>query len=407
MVIVLSAGTLTEPLFALLLTGAVLFYLRGRYYVSALCMSLLPLARLEGVLFLGIWLLLLVRQRQLKAAACLFVFPLLVNVAGFLSTGELLYVWRFNPYGSGGGEPQNWLRYAPLFPAVTGPVLLPLVTVGILGSIRDPARRLVAGVAVVLVVFYFYAYARGVIADPGSAQLFLLRFFVTGAPLFAVLGAVGVHLLLETDRRAAPPPLLLAFAIAQAAAITVWMGAPGSPVGRFHLVAAWLVGATAVGRTMVGRRRVVSVAFVSVALAIGLAFLVRWTPIRADVSPVTETWTEIAAWFRTSEWSERNVVAVHPGFWMAAERDPYVMPHAAGMKVLFELDLADLVRQSPRGTVVIWDSHLFASRGVPEDALRPPQLRLLHAVATSDDPRDPLFSRGQRAFRVAVYEKVQ
>jgi len=48
----LASSTLTEPLFCLLLATATLFYVRGHFLRSALCMSILPLARVEGFVFL-------------------------------------------------------------------------------------------------------------------------------------------------------------------------------------------------------------------------------------------------------------------------------------------------------------------------------------------------------------------
>ncbi len=407
----LSFGTLTEPLFATVLAGAALLYIRRQFAASALCISVLPLARLEGAVFLPLWLLLLAWRREWKAAALVFVFPFVVNTAGFLSTGEPLYLWHFNPYGTGQGtsfHAHYWSDYAWYWPAVTGPVLLPLLTLGATGGLGRGPRRFVVGLALSVVGLYFAVYARGLIGRVGTGNLsFLLRFLTGAAPLLGVVAALGVENVLAATGRPAWRRAILAIAVGQAVLVTLWYPGEAGVVGRLHIVMAWLAAVTAVvsalelkpaARGWLGR------AFVSAALLIGIAYVARWPPI---VYPAASNRAnaEVAEWVLRGGWQERGIIAMAPGFWLSSGLDPYAMPHAGGFQMFISTP-RELVRSSAPGTIVVWDSHQAANR-VPLEMLQSPDFREIHAVSTSDDPADPLFRAGEQPFQVMVFEKIR
>jgi hypothetical protein len=399
--LLLSGGALTEPLFSALLAASVLFYLRDEFFKSALCMSVLPLARLEGVLFLAIWPFLLFARGQWKPAASLLVIPLLVNGAGFLVTGEPLYLWRYFPYGTGGGlslRAQPW-AYAAAWPTVTGPALLPLITAGVLGGL-GPRKRLVTGLAFVLVLFYNAMYATSRVGGLSNSALFILRFLVGCAPLLGVLAALGVHCLFR--RR----PVLFGAVIVQALLISWWYSTPASSVGRLDVLAAWMV-ALAAGNAMRGRgetRLPLQRAFVALALLISIGSIVRWWKPSSTVEPAELIWSDIGSSFRAGQWNGRNIVAANASFWIASGKDPYAMPGEGGFQGMSGNKLPELILSSPPGTIVVWDSHYMAR--IPRELFNPLQFRIIRTLATSDDPHDRLFRGDTHKFGVIVLEKI-
>ncbi len=405
--VLLSVGTLTEPLFSLLLAASVLFYLRDNFVKSALCMSLLPMARLEGFAFIALWTLLLLWRGRWKAAACLAVFPLLVNTAGFLASGEPLFLLRYNPYGTGGGVPSNpwmWWDYVVRWPTVTGPLLLPLITLGLLCAV-EIRKWLVSAVTAALVGLYFVAYTRGAAADITKDQVIALRLFVSAAPLLGVLATQGIHYLFAHSQSRTRRVILPLVGL-QALMFTWWWAMPGSYLGRLHLVTTWLVVLAVVGRAALSSprlRSVVETGFIGLALLIAGVHLVRWWPLQGPPSVVDVMLSDTADWFQSSDWKGRPVVAITPRFWMRSRKDPYETSYAVGYKA-FGRGYEDLVREAAPGTVIVWDTQRFS--GVPLDAFSPREFRVIRSFSTSDDPEDRYFHRGQAPFRVVVFEKV-
>ncbi len=93
-----SISGLTEPLFGLVLSGAVLLIVNGKFKAGALLVSFLPFVRTEGFLLLPLFGVLLLYRRQWAAVLLVGAGTLLYSIIGGIAKGDFLWVIHNNPY---------------------------------------------------------------------------------------------------------------------------------------------------------------------------------------------------------------------------------------------------------------------------------------------------------------------
>ncbi|HEY2931123.1 MAG TPA: hypothetical protein VGK99_05205 [Acidobacteriota bacterium] len=412
----LSYGTLTEPLFGLLLAGGALLYMRGKFLSSALVISLLPAARIEGFVFLGFWFLMLVWRRKFRVTPFLLFFPLLWNIAGMAVTGDPFYLWSYNPYWAATRNlswGHRWFDYFLYWPTVVGPAVLPLLTLGLLSGLLSRRNRLICALALIYVALQVGVYASGMLGYIDSNEAFYLRFFAGVAPLLGVIAAQGEEILFEMGQRyfglSWKRPTLYGFFIVvillQTACMTAWHLMPGSPVSRFHLVASWMVSGIAVMQSRWSWKLGRTLASVTL-LLLSLASLARW--VKPDNLRATDwIWADVGGWFTRGDLRTRPVIVLYPSFWLAVQRDPFDLSGLDSFYVANGYrDLETSLPMTSPGTIVLWDSHFFGrdARIFP-DFFRPNQFRILRYCETSKDPRDRFFQGNEAPFQVVVYER--
>ena len=124
---------LTEPLFGLILVGAVALAMTDRPVWSAALIAWLPFVRSEGALLLGLWLVYLAWNRHWRAIPLLLTGFIVYSVVGGVVNGDFGWLVTQNPYGFhsqyGSGR---WLHFLEHLPTLLGWALLAWVLVGIL-----------------------------------------------------------------------------------------------------------------------------------------------------------------------------------------------------------------------------------------------------------------------------------
>ncbi|MBH8570686.1 hypothetical protein KB206_17470 [Microvirga sp. STS02] len=200
---------LTEPLFGLVLVGAVWLAVAGRPGWSAAAVSFLPFARSEGFILIGLWVVYLAWQRQWRSLPLVLLGYVLYTAIGAVAFGELGWVFGHNPYGTisayGHGE---WSHFLRNIPNLLGWVLTVLFGLGGARMVRDlgqPARRelplfpaellLIYGSITVFVAAHTIFWAMGLFNSAGLA-----RVLAGIAPLAAVVALNGLALLTEWAR---------------------------------------------------------------------------------------------------------------------------------------------------------------------------------------------------------------
>lgn len=416
----LSFGTLTEPLFGLLLAAATLFYLRNRFIASALCMSALPLARAEGALFAAAWFVLLLKERQMKAVLCLAMFPALWVAASFAISGDPLFILNSNPYLHVNAYPESagadlatklshWSDYFVRWPDITGPVLLPLVSLALIVGI---ARR----GAIIPVVAIAYFVVQTIIMMTGRLGFFsdfneslYPRFFVSIAPLLGAIAAQAVdYIFVELPEAGSKGAAFVAVAVVQTFAFTWWYLQPLSRLGRLHIVVVWAVGAMAVAAVVSKRRltALTSTTWIVVTLAVGVSYLARWTA-PYHLYPSDRLCIAAAKWLTTSPLRDRPLIVLHPSFWLGSERDPF---DKSGLEA-FQLaggddNLRASIRSVPDGAVIAWDSLFFVKHArLPLESLDPNIFHTVDTASTSGNPADPFYRDGENPFTFVLLEK--
>ena len=192
---------LTEPLFGLVLVGAVALAVTGRPGWSAALISLLPFVRSEGFMLIGIWVVYLAWERQWRFLPLLLLGYAVFSAVGAVVLGDLGWVFGHNPYATvsvyGHGD---WDHFWIHLPYLLGRVLWALALIGagrmLLDCFRPERRRaplfraelfLIYGSIVVFVGAHTIFWAKGLFNSFG-----LTRVLTVTAPLFAVAALSGL-----------------------------------------------------------------------------------------------------------------------------------------------------------------------------------------------------------------------
>ncbi len=192
---------LTEPLFGLVLVGAVVLAAHNKYSWSALTVSWLPFVRSEGFVLLGLWGVYLLWQRQWKALPLLGLGYGVYSLVGGVFLGNFGWVFSSNPYlvnsqyGSG-----KWVHFLEHIPTLLGWIPTALVLLGGVVMASRMLRRsfwshslfrtellLLYGNIAVFMLFHSAAWALGLFSSFGMTRVLTVL-----APLFAVVSLAGL-----------------------------------------------------------------------------------------------------------------------------------------------------------------------------------------------------------------------
>ena len=192
------SDTMTEPLFATVLSAALLAHFSGRQLLGAVLASLLIGARPEGAFVAFVWGLMMLGNLSLgKSIITRGMWSLLLAVglvswvlAAWAISGDPLYIknnwppdWTAGGAAYGKGPPWEYLMR---FPEIAGPLLMIPVVAGLWKVLRSPGMWLVA--ALFLFTFAMHSVMRvfGLFGSAGYA-----RYFSAFAPCLAIAGCVG------------------------------------------------------------------------------------------------------------------------------------------------------------------------------------------------------------------------
>ena len=219
------SDTMTEPLFAVVLSAALYAHYSGRRILGAVLASLLIGTRPEGAFAALVWGLMMLgspahgKNIVARGTASLVLATGLLGwvLVSWALSGDPLYIKHNWPpdWTAGGaayGKGPIW-EYVLRFPEIAGPLLMVPVAVGLWRTARQPGWRLVA--ALFLVTFGLHSVMRvfGLFGSAGYA-----RYFSGFAPCLAIAGCVGWNWLCQWkpvvfNRRVWSAVILLSFLI--------------------------------------------------------------------------------------------------------------------------------------------------------------------------------------------------
>ena len=355
---------LTEPLFGLVLVGAVALAITNRPSWSAALISWLPFVRSEGFILIGIWVVYLAWRRQWRSLPLVLLGYAVYSAVGAVALGEPGWVFARNPYATvsvyGHG---NWNHFLVSLPGMLGWVLAVLAALGGVRMLRDClrlARRqeplfsaeilLVYGSITVFILAHTIFWAKGLFNSFG-----LTRVLDVTAPLFAVVALNGLAWLME------------------------------------------------LGRSAEARRRIRIGATVAVVafLFTGARNAFRWQ--RDFVRPPDQVVADnAAAWMRQQyDLSARPIAYEFPYVAMATDNDPFdYTAHPASAA-----GWAPQPDQLPIGTLLVWDDWFARTESRLDLAQLRTDARFRERYQTAL-PRNP--SRPERdTTRIVVFERVK
>lgn len=196
-----SLTALTEPIFGLTLIGSYYLLLTKRYNLAALVIGLSLLGRIEGALFILIWICFFCAQQVSRKQKVLFIglatLPGIIwNLLGFLVSGRILYIVQSGypsergVYGFG-----SWVHYFYGL-LVQEPLLLVLIVLSV-GSLLGLLwrRQFLAALPAISFGLFFLAqvvfWRLGMFGTAG-----LMRYFIGVMP-FLVIAAFQSWKLIE------------------------------------------------------------------------------------------------------------------------------------------------------------------------------------------------------------------
>ncbi|MEP7273006.1 MAG: hypothetical protein ABI882_16015 [Acidobacteriota bacterium] len=195
---IISADTMTEPVFGLIFVTALRLHYLGRIRTGMLLASLLILARPEGF-FLGVlWAFWVLKDsrverswwRRIPTLALLATGSLVWWLAALLVTGDpafILHNWPSNwpltgtIYGSG-----SWSSFLIRLPEIVGPLLIPTFLAGLWTLLRRSESREITSTFLLFFALHTVMRKFGLLGSAGYP-----RYFVAISPAIAVITLVG------------------------------------------------------------------------------------------------------------------------------------------------------------------------------------------------------------------------
>lgn len=188
---------MTEPLAACIIVAGVYLYLSKRYLPFVLIGSLLPLARAELVILLGLWAVGLIIHKQWKYIPLLGLGVLLWSLLALVIKGDFFYILNetlFKETGENRYGNSEFTTYLSRYFYVIGPVVFYYFIIGLLASIKLKRIDLMVFTQFVVGFAIYTLFAWKI--NLGHSAAFL-RNLIPLSPLVAIIALVGFNYLID------------------------------------------------------------------------------------------------------------------------------------------------------------------------------------------------------------------
>lgn len=346
----LSFRTYSELISSLLLIAAVYFHHNQKYFVSSLLLSYGTMIRQEFIIIAALYGLYLLVQKRIAAAASLAIFPLLTNLAGFLATGDLLYLYT-STLKTGATYESNYPKqgfehYFLMAPTIFGLLALSLLILYIALIVfkkEKPAYFLIVPAAT---YFLLHCLFNTQSLTMGASTGGNLRYMIVIAPIVAVLGNLAIERFMKMEDRSKA----LFFFIPYLVAISIWTTYAHNNVvlqSDVRDMAPLMLGLVAVGGIMLFRSPRAVLGFLSIC-SIGFALIVV-QPLRLSTEDTQIK--EAAHWAQQNQIESQHVLVNHSVFF-------YFYGKSAGRFSNGSVSIdSQTIAQAPVGSYILWDSH--------------------------------------------------
>jgi hypothetical protein len=343
-----SFSALCEPLAALLLASSFHLLETKRMRASALVIGVLPLTRVELAPLLVLWVIRFARSRSWGAIALLPWAVVLWNAAGFIHTGDPMFLWnRIFVDEERTYEATKFAHYLEGYIHVIGPAVFGLSLVGAAHAIRR--KEWMIPVVGTIAAIGIYTWLASVSSAGQSAGR--LRYLVSISPFFALLALRGFRACYVS-----PPEWFSVAMLAIAAAVCgiflsrelvngVSLGGAPDYV-NFYLLLVLLGVAT--WRFAPRGMRTPRPIWATLVIVIVLISTFRHGPIIA-LTPERRIMHAAADWYLEQGLADRVTVCNHVWFSARAEID-VLDPERL---FLNEKNLAEV----PAGSIAVWEPH--------------------------------------------------
>ncbi len=192
----ISISTLSEMMFCFFLIFSIFLFYSGRYLFSTITISLLPIVRQEGLLFLAIWFIFLLIKNRIKYAFLLFIPAFSWAVLNYFILGHLPFFTFMYVTSISKDIPVQLLPAAIKFLFTLGYPALFLFLLGLIISLRKRENFLILVCFLVPFVAQIILNQVGFICFPGKPSA-KMRFMVPYVPLITIFVLVAIKTVIQ------------------------------------------------------------------------------------------------------------------------------------------------------------------------------------------------------------------
>ena len=339
----------SEIISALLLTLAVLLHLKNRYLLTALVLTYLTLIRQEFYIFITLYGIYMLFKKQWIAFILLGIGPVIYNVWGWISTGDMLYL--INSVLSTGE------RYSSAYPRqgfdhyflMSNVIFGPAVVLGVVYAVSLWVRKRVQPLWIVAIpfglFFLMHALFNMQLIEIGSATGGNLRYMIVIAPMGAILANQAFENAEFLKRESIMKTVVSVIVVLTGLFMTYehnnimlldqrdWI-----PLIMMVLLAGALWFATTP-----------KVMILAVSILLGLNLVLQVKPIQRSAED--KIVNRVASWMEKTNALKRPILSNHTLLNYFLDRTKHEFP------VSNQSITQKTVANAPTGTLIIWDSH--------------------------------------------------
>jgi hypothetical protein len=346
----LSFRTYSEPLSALLLIAVLYFHFDDKKILASGLLSYGTMIRQEFFVILAVYGVYLLVKRDFFAVAMAAVFPLLTNLAGYLATGDILYLYtstvKTGAVYEGNYPKQGFAHYFLMSPTIFGLLALTLLMTYValvLIKKEKPNYFLIVPSAIYFLLHcLFNTQSLSVGASTGGN----LRYLIVIAPVFAVMGALAAEKIVKMEKRANLLYVLVPFVLA----VGIWTTFEHNNVVLSPDVrdaVPLLLAAVSVVAVMTIRSNRMMFMFIASASIVFAYIVVKPLRMSTEDAQVKAS----AEWAKGQQIENTPVLVNHTVFFYFYGKSGNRFAHGSA-----SID-SETVTKAPVGSYIFWDSH--------------------------------------------------
>ncbi|RPI14087.1 MAG: hypothetical protein EHM58_17220 [Ignavibacteriae bacterium] len=396
LVLQLSFRNYAEIFTGLLLVLTLYFYYKENYILSALLCGLSFTARQEAALLAVVLAIFFIIEKKYLPVLFLGVFPLLLNLLGYLHTGDILWAWT-QMQGLGElnmGVNRSFFHYFGVFIYITGPIAFALFILGLFAPYvnKEKFKTFYKKESLIyiffFIVFLFQCYLVEKGTNPGS-----WRYILQVSPFVSLIALIGFNQLSEKNIK----NFVIGTLIAVNLVILVFFSKEGtglviSDTTEFSKLMVTLLFTAGAFYYVISAKvsKVHQLVIFTAIVTIGYTFI---SEKPKQQTPENIAVNNIADWYKQNKNNSPEVLYNHS---LVLFYGDITGPEKQNFKILNMKSL----EEAPKGSLVLWDSHYSFRPEYKNDTKleflqNNPNYKLLNQISSAD-----------RRFAAFIFEKL-
>jgi hypothetical protein len=353
LILQLSFRSYAEIFTGLLLALTLYFYFKKFYLLSALLCGLSFTARQESALLALILAVFFIKEKKYLPVIFLGIFPVIMDLIGFLHTGDILWAWtemknlsEFNL-----GIQRSFFHYFEVYIYIIGPVIFTLFIFGLFAPLfsksdyKDFFSKEVLIYFFLFVVFLFQCYLVAKGTNPGS-----WRYLLQISPFTSIIALMGFNEFLKSKNKKYILPVSSGLIIItlliwsrEATGLVLIDKTDYTNIACIILVLGFAVFLILLPHKIIFNQFIAAILI----LTIGFTF---YTEKPKQQSPENTTVEHIAEWYKSTAVKPEEVLYDHSLILF------YANIYGSEKNTFKILNMKSL-SEAPKGSIIIWDSH--------------------------------------------------